>query len=116
MLFQRRQDPTFVTPRMQRYMTRFPNPVGIGKSNPCTPAITQRMFTQLLQQSTTSTNSSAKNQLNMVGSEIGCMCVQKFDITCSGVHEQQIWCASLLLFLPIPFAVLSQKPAYIIFN
>ena len=39
---------------------------------------------QLLQQSTTGTNSSAKNQLNMVGSEIGCMFVHKFDMTCYG--------------------------------
>ena len=35
----------------------------------------QKFLTQLLQQSTTGTNSSAKNQLNMVGSEIGCMFV-----------------------------------------
>ena len=69
---------------------------------------------QLLQQSTTGTNSSDKSQLNMVGSEIGCMRVQKFVITCSGVHKRQILCTPLLLFLPIPFAVLSQKPAYII--
>ena len=71
---------------------------------------------QLLQQRTPSSTSSVKNQLNIVGSEIGCMRVQIFDVTCSGVYKQQILCASLLLFLPIPFAVVSQKLRYIIFH
>ena len=52
--------------------------IGVPSSNCHCPK--QLPHHQLLQQSTTGTNSSAKNQLNMVGSEIGCMCVQKFDI------------------------------------